>query len=183
MFVTGDGKSTLLQLIGKHPKAVVREDEMRHRHADQLNTILAAGEKYYLSITGNHNRGATFTNLHKQIDQQLCDVFDDISNKAGEFYYGRYDLKCTSIEDLKQGKNISILEFNGAGAEPNHIYDCGMSYSKALKEIVRHWRYLYEIGKINEKRGIPYWSYPKGRKHLKKAAKLMKELRRYDLQY
>jgi hypothetical protein len=181
--VVGDGKSTLLQLIHKHPKALVQENEMRHRHAEKLDTILPAGEKYYLSITGNHNRGATFINLYKQIDQQLCDVFDEISNRVGEFYFGRYDIKSTSIQDLKQGKNISILEFNGTGAEPNHIYDCGMSYAEALKEIARHWKYLYEIGKINEKRGIPYWNFMKGYRYLVDAKKHMTELRKYDRQY
>ncbi len=182
MAVTGDGKSTLLQLIHKHPKAIIREEEVRHRHEKNLHIILPAGEKYFLSITGNHNQGATFRNLHKQIDQQLCNVFDEISNKAGEFYFGRYDIKCTSIKDLKEGKNISILEFNGTGSEPNHIYDCGMSYLQALQEIARHWKYLYEIGKINRKRGIPYWSFIKGYRYLKNAQKLLAELRKYELQ-
>ena len=183
MTVYGDGKSTLLQLIQKHPKAMVRENEMRKRHAQNLSKILAPGEKYFLSITGNHNRGAKFVNLHQQIDQQLCDVFDEISNRAGEFYFGRYDLKCTSIEDLKQGKNISILEFNGTGAEPNHIYDCGMNYREALKEIARHWKYLYEISEINKQRGIPHWTFMKGYKHLRRAAKHFKVMRKYDLTY
>jgi hypothetical protein len=162
---------------------MVRENEMRKRHAQNLSKILAPGEKYFLSITGNHNRGAKFVNLHQQIDQQLCDVFDEISNRAGEFYFGRYDLKCTSIEDLKQGKNISILEFNGTGAEPNHIYDCGMNYREALKEIARHWKYLYEISEINKQRGIPHWTFMKGYKHLRRAAKHFKVMRKYDLTY
>lgn len=183
MVVVGDGSSTLLQLIQKHPKAKVREDEMRRRHAQHLSTILPLGEKYYLSITGNHNRGAKFVNLHNRIDQQLCDVFDKISIEAGEFYFGRYDLKCTSIEDLKAGKNILILEYNGTGAEPNHIYDCGMSYTQALKEIARHWQYMYEISEINKRRGIPHWSFIKGYRYLRNASKLFARLRKYDLAY
>lgn len=183
MMVTGDGKSTLLQLIQKHPRAKVRENEMRHRHAQHLATILSAGETYYLSITGNHNRGAKFVNLHNQIDQQLCDVFDKISNEAGEFYFGRYDIKCTSIQDLKEGRNISILEYNGTGAEPNHIYDCGMTYCEALKEIARHWKYMYEISEINKRRGIPHWSFIKGYRYLRYAAKTFKKMRLYDLEY
>jgi hypothetical protein len=181
--VVGDGRSTLLELIKLHPKARYREDEMRQKHGANLSTVIAAGEKYYLSITGNHNRGAKFVNLHKQIDQQLCDVFDEISNEAGEFYFGRYDLKCTSIQDLKEGKNVSILEFNGTGAEPNHIYDCGMTYKQALLEIARHWKYLYEIGQINYKRGISYWSFMRGYKYLRNANKFFEKLRQYDLQY
>jgi hypothetical protein len=137
--------------------------------------------KYYLSIAGNHNRGASFINLHQQIDERLCNVFDRISNEAGEFYFGRYDLKCSSIEDLKAGKNIAILEFNGAGAEPNHIYDCGMDYWSALKIINQHWAHLYNIGRINYKRGIPYWGFGKGYHYLKNAKKFFRKMHITDL--
>lgn len=181
--VTGDGSSTLLQLIKQHAKAKYREPEMRHLHQENLTVVYPQGHRYLLSFTGNHNRGARFINLHQQIDQKLCDVFDKISNEAGQFYFGRYDLKCTSIEDLKVGKNISILEFNGAGAEPNHIYDCGMSYFNALKEVARHWDDLYRIGRINHRNGIPYWSFFRGKKQMDKARTFFTMLRKYDLQY
>ena len=181
--VTGDGTSTLLQLIQHHPKAMFREEEMRHLHEENLENIYPAEQKYMLSFTGNHNRGAKFINLHQQIDQRLCDVFDKISNEAGQFYFGRYDLKCTSIEDLKQGKNISILEYNGAGAEPNHIYDCGMSYWNALKEVARHWDDLYRIGKINNRNGVPYWSFFRGKKQMDKSRRFFTMLRKYDMEY
>jgi hypothetical protein len=181
--VTGNGDSTLIQLIKDDARAQLREEEMRHKHAHHLNEIIPAGEKYYLSIAGNHNRGARFINLHKEIDHRLCDVFDKISNEAGQFYFGRYDLKCTSVNDLKEGRNISILEFNGTGAEPNHIYDCGMSYWSALKTIANHWQDLYQIGKINYKKGVHYWSYRKGYKHLMKARRFFKILNQADLEY
>lgn len=181
--IMGDGQSTLLLLIKNHPRACHREQEMRHKHADNLEKILPAGEHYYLSYAGNHNRGARFINLHREIDNALCEVFDNISNNCGSFHFGRYDLKCTSIEDLKQGKNISILEFNGAGAEPNHIYDCGMGYLDALKEVAKHWNDLYEIGRINNKNGVPYWSFDRGRKYLNSAKKFFNTLRKYDSDY
>lgn len=179
--VTGDGKSNLLQLIRKNKRAKFREDEMKLRHSEHLQTIIANGEKYFLSIAGNHNRGAKFTNLHHEIDEQLCNVFDKISLEAGHFYYGRYDLKCTSTADLKQGKNLDILEYNGTGAEPNHIYDCGMSYFTALREIAKHWQDMYRIGRINHQNGTPYWTYFQGRRHLNKAARFFKILRLADL--
>lgn len=180
--VVGDGKSTLLELIQNHPKAKFRLNEMMQKHQQYLNEVINTNEKYYLSIAGNHNRGARFINLHHLIDADLNNVFDKISNEIGHFYYGRYDLKCTSIEDLKQGKNIQILEYNGAGAEPNHIYDCGMSYVQALKIIVAHWEHLYQIAKINVQEGrAKYWSFWKGRKYLRRAAHYFHQLKMYDL--
>jgi hypothetical protein len=181
--VYGDGKSSLLELIRQHPKAKYREEEMKHLHKGKMEMVIPKDEKYALSFTGNHNRGAKFINLHNEIDERLTSVFDKISLDANHFYYGRYDFKCTSIEDLKQGKNISILEYNGAGAEPNHIYDCGMSYFDALRVIAMHWRHMYKIGRVNYKKGIPYWTYKAGKEQLDKAGKFFENLRKYDLQF
>jgi hypothetical protein len=82
---------------------------------------------------------------------KLVSVFDNISHFTDKFYYGRYDIKTTSIEDLKKGKNFQILEFNGCGAEPNHIYDCNMSLRKAYGVILHHWKVLYKISRYNHR--------------------------------
>ena len=179
--VTGDGHSSLRQLILAHGKAKHRANEMFAKHKDSLTRIITNGEKYYLSIMGNHNRGARFINLHSEVDDQLCSVFDAITDAAPQFYYGRYDVKCTSLADLKKGQNIQILEYNGTGAEPNHIYDCDMSYGNALKVIAQHWKDIYKIGKINKQNGISYWSYQRGRKHLRATYRWYAQLRKMDL--
>ncbi len=140
--VNGDGKTNLRELIKKHPRAKFRMEEMEHRHGHRFDRMIPRARYFYLSYAGNHNRGAHFTNLHNEIDEDLHKVFDDLSHYTDKFYYGRYDIKTTSIEDLKQGKNFLILEFNGCGAEPNHIYDCGMSIWKAYGVILHHWKML-----------------------------------------
>lgn len=182
LHVTGDGKKTVGQLVNEHPKAMHRLTEMKKKHEANWLSIPKDGENYHLSVAGNHNRGAKFINLHTEIDQRLHDVFDRLNNESKSFFYGRYDLKCTSIEDLKNGKNIIIIEYNGAGAEPNHIYDCDMSYGKALKVIAAHWRDMYRIGKINNKNGVPYWSFRKSYRFLQQFNKSFKELQKRDLE-
>ncbi len=104
-----------------------------------------------------------------------------ISIFSKPFYYGRYDVKCSSIEYLKKGENFTILEFNGTGAEPNHIYDCGMSYTNALGEIRKHWKDIYNIGKINKNAGYPYWGLLNGYLYLRKARKFFKKMRQCDI--
>lgn len=178
--VKGNGKSTLKELIHDHPRARYRLEEMEHRHGHRYERIIPADELFYLSYAGNHNRGAQFTNLHNEIDDDLLKVFDELSHFNGNFFYGRYDIKTVSIEDLKQGKNFSILEFNGAGAEPNHIYDCNMSLWKAYATILQHWKALYKISKYNREHGVNYWPLQKGRLYLKEARKHFKMLERFD---
>lgn len=178
--VAGDGVSTLKSLIEQHPRARFRMEEMEHRHGHRFQRVVPAGEVFYLSYAGNHNRGAHFTNLHKEINASLLAVFDELSHYTGQFYYGRYDIKTSSIEDLKQGKNFQIIEFNGCGAEPNHIYDCGMNIWQAYSEILRHWKALYRISRYNHRNGTPYWTFKRGWQFLKQSQKHFKMLEKYD---
>ncbi|HEU4472250.1 MAG TPA: hypothetical protein VFR58_14255 [Flavisolibacter sp.] len=179
MDVTGDGRSTLWELILAHPKARHRHEEMRIKHEGNLQMIVPAGERYVLTYAANLNRGAKFTNMHDQIDEALLERFDAISHKAS-FYYGRYDIKCESVEDLKKGINYTILEFNGAGAEPNHVYNAGYSLFAAYRVFLHHWKVLYEISRYNRRHGIPYWSTLKGWRFLRAAKKHLKVLEKSD---
>ena len=179
MDVTGDGESTLWQLISAHPKAKHRLEEMRIKHIENLETTIAKGQRYVLTYAANLNRGAKFTNLKHLIDDDLLQVFDALSYPT-KFYYGRYDIKCSSVEDLKKGKHFSILEFNGSGAEPNHVYNAGYSLLQADKEFLMHWKVLYRISRHNHKHGIPYWSFKRGLKFLRDAKKHLKVLEHYD---
>ena len=167
----GDGKLTLLQLIQQHPKANTREAELQIKHGENFTAILQDGEKYMLSYAANHNRGAQFINLQNEIDDRLVSIFDKISIKINDFFYGRYDILCASVEDLKQEKNFSILEYNGCGAEPNHFYDTGYTLMGAYKEILKHWNALYKISRYNYKQGIKYWPLKKGLQFLRGAKK------------
>lgn len=181
MDVYGDGRSTLWELIMTHAHAKHRPEEMRIKHEHSLDRVLPAGERYILTYAANLNRGARFTNLRDQIDDRLLELFDPISHRA-KFYYGRYDIKCASIEDLKQGKNFTILEFNGAGAEPNHVYQSGYSLFGAYKVILMHWKVLYKISRYNHEHGHPYWSFKRGWKFLRAANRYLEKLEEYDTQ-
>ncbi|MBD0331316.1 MAG: hypothetical protein ICV66_01545, partial [Chitinophagaceae bacterium] len=160
--VIGDGKKNLLELIIGHPKAKHRLAELEARHKSSLRQVIPVGEKYFLSHAANLNRGGSFINLADQIDDKLINVFDELSYYTKSFFYGRWDFKGASVEDIKQKTKFSILEFNGSGAEPNHVYNTGYSYIGALSEFVKHWRVLYKISTYNHKHGISYWPFLKG---------------------
>lgn len=180
MQVTGDGKQTLEQLIMNHPKAAKRVSELKGKHGQNWNKIIATGENYPLSYAANHNRGARFVDLKEHIDDNLLAVFDKISHDVNDFFYGRYDIMCGSIEDLKQGKNFTILEYNGCGAEPNHFYDTGYTLMGAYREILKHWKALYEICSYNRSRGVKPWSFKKGRDFMKQTNELFAMMREAD---
>jgi hypothetical protein len=177
--VKGNGQSTLLELIAHHPRASLRKEEMKHRHHERLDWVVPNGEIFYLSYAGNHNRGARFIDLMHLVDDTLLAFFDSLSHQTS-FYYGRYDIKCASLQALKEGHSFSILEFNGCGAEPNHIYDAGLNVWQAYRVLLSHWRVLFTISAYNHRQGHRYWSFMRGWSYLKEARRHFALLEKID---
>ncbi len=178
--VIGNGRSSLLYLIKTSPRAAARLHELSSKHAENLQKIVPNGEKYLLTLAANRQRGARLHNLKHEIDAELTRVFDQISLYKGQFYWGRFDLKCSSIDDLRQGKNFVILEFNGAGAAPNHIYHNNLTMRQAWADVSKHWFSLFEISRYNNKNGIKYWPFLKGLHYLNAAKRHFQLLEKLD---
>jgi hypothetical protein len=138
-----------------------------------LNEVLKLGEERVLVPYGNHVLGTMFVNYNDVIDEALTNAIDAISKNIKGFYFGRFDLRCASIEDLKLQQNFSILELNGAGAEPAHIYHPGFSFFKAQKVLMQHFKMMFDAAKANKEDGVPFMSYQsyKQTKQLEKAFK------------
>jgi phosphomannomutase len=62
--------------------------------------VLSLGENRLLEPIGNHCRGTKFVNANHLINNQLDEVFSKISEGFEGFYYGRFDMKVESIDDL-----------------------------------------------------------------------------------
>ena len=174
--VTGDGVSSLLTLMLHYPRVQFRLEEMKVKHAAKLDEIIPSGEKYILCQALNLSRGGRLVSLEHEKDERLLHVIDNVS-RTGKFYFGRYDIKCRSIDDLKNGKNFKILEFNGSGAEPHHVYGNGNSLFRAISILLQHWNILYEISRENHQNGIPRWSFMQGIHHILAARKHFQFLR------
>lgn len=178
--VKGDGHSTLSQLMEQYPRVRFRLEEMKAKHVHRLDDIIPAGEIYFLSYALNLSRGGKLTSLEHEKDERLLKVFDDISHYTQHFYYGRYDIKCASIEDLKNGINFSILEYNGCGAEPHHVYGSHNTLIRAYSILLHHWKILFKISRYNHRQGIRQWEFRRGWKYLREGKKHFRELRRLD---
>jgi hypothetical protein len=166
--ISGDGFSNVNDLIKKNNRSFLQYDQLRLNRNIDFNQVLPKGKELELVPYGNHVRGAMFLNYNHIIDKALTDVFDSISKQIDGFYFGRFDLRCTSIEDLKSGKGVSILELNGSGAEPAHIYDPSFSFIQAQVVIARHYKMMFDAAMENKKRGFPFMSYQKFRETRKR---------------
>ena len=68
-------------------------------------------------------------------------------------YYGRFDMRIGSWEELRKGENIRVLEFNGASSDPAHIYQPGYSLFRAYRDMAFHWKAMRQIAIQNRERG------------------------------
>jgi len=147
--VAGDGKSDLLTLIKQNDRAFLQLPALAATFGDQLENVLPAGEKLDLVPYGNHSRGAKFIDLQERITPELTRVLDEICAQIPGFDFGRLDIRFKSWEELQAGKHYAIIEVNGTGSEPTHIYDPAHSIFFAWKEIYRHWKIVFRISMLN----------------------------------
>ena len=173
--MAGVGKTVVYDI--EKGKETIQLDTLRKTFGEELQTILKAGEEYLLVPYGNHSRGAKFLDVSDLIDEKLVSTINEICRQIPGFYFGRMDVRYNTWEELKQGKNFSIIELNGAGSEPTHMYDPKHSIFFAWKEIIRHWNILLKISMLNHKaKHIPYMTVHSGLQMFKENGMYMKML-------
>ena len=173
--VTGNGKSTIEELLQKDQRFILQLQTLRNVFGDELKRVLPANEKMLLVPYGNHSRGSKFLDDSHLIDEQLTRTIDSVCQQIPGFYFGRMDIRYHTWEELKQGKNFSIIELNGAGSEPTHMYDPRHSIFFAWKEIIRHWHILLKISMQNHRtKQIPYMSLQSGLEMFKENSSYVK---------
>ena len=152
--ITGNGKLKFSDLVKANIRANNRISYLKNKYHSKWNKIVPAGISYKLEPIGNHNRGTKFLDGNNLINDKLVSVFREISKPLDGYYYGRFDMKVNSIEDLYEGENIKIIELNGTNSEPAHIYDPDFPLIKAYKEIIKHMKLVYDISMENRKLGV-----------------------------
>ena len=160
--VIGDGISSVMGLIAREPRYMMQMEVLMAQYGDKMNDIPSNGEIRDLVPFGNHARGAKFIDVSHLISAQLTETFDRFCTQIPGFYYGRLDIRYNTFEELERGEKFSIIELNGAGADPTHMFDPAHSIFFAWREICRHWRIMFDISRLNHQQGMPYLSIAQG---------------------
>jgi len=151
--LVGDGKSTVSELIWRDSRARFGADKYLQRFSVRQNEVLALGEELKLVEAGNHAQGCIFRDGSRLCTPELEARIDEISQKLAGFFIGRYDIRYSSEEDLRAGKNFQIIELNGAASEATSIYDARNSIFAAYRTLFQQWDLVFAIGAANRKRG------------------------------
>lgn len=178
MCVIGDGKSTLLELIMQVPRYILQVDALKQMYKESIHQVLNMSESKILAPYGNHARGSKFLDWTDRADETFIKNIDLFCKQIPGFFYGRLDVMYDSWDDLRLGKNFHVIELNGAGSEPTHMYDPRHSIFFAWKEILKHWKILYHVSKQNHEKGYSYMSLKEGATMFKRNNEQVKELNR-----
>lgn len=154
--VTGDGSSTVEQLMEKNPGAYLQIERFRKEYPHKLEMIPVEGEVKLLEPVGTRAKGTTYLKANSLVNEGMIATFDSIAKKIDGFYFGRFDVRCRTEEDVITGQQMRILELNGAGAEPEHIYDPEGSVFAAWASLFYHAHLLYKVSVTNHRNGVPY---------------------------
>ena len=153
--VIGDGKKTLVDLIDQDARGSRFKEELLSQTDLNPESIPLPGEKIRVGQIGNHSLGTIFTDGNSRINDKIESRIDEVARAIDGFYFGRFDIRCESFEKLEEGE-FKILELNGSGSEPAHIFDPDFEIFQAYRDIAYHLKMMFEISVSNHKLGVPY---------------------------
>ncbi|MBM3773236.1 MAG: alpha/beta fold hydrolase [Acidimicrobiia bacterium] len=151
--VVGDGRRTLARLILEHPRAVAVAPYYMAVNATRLDWVPPVGERVQLSELGVHSRGAIFYDGAHAQTPALAAAVDRIGREIDGFYFGRFDVRASSLEAFRDGR-FAVIELNGVTSEATSIYDPANSVWTAYRVMFAQWRLAFEIGAANRARGV-----------------------------
>jgi membrane protein DedA with SNARE-associated domain len=151
--VVGDGVSTLRQLVEAHPRYRLQASIFLARHAMAADVVLAGGERKQLAVAGNHAQGTTFRDGGHLWTAALEARIDAIARHYDGFCIGRFDVRYRDVDAFKAGRDLAIVELNGATAESTNIYDRRCPLLGAYRVLFRQWALVFAIGDANRARG------------------------------
>lgn len=151
--LVGDGVSTIEELIWQHPRYRLQVHTFLERHRASSTWVLAAGERFRLTIAGNHAQGTTFRNGAHLLTPALEARIDEIAQHRPGFFIGRFDVRYRDVDAFKAGTDLAIVELNGVTAEPTSIYDPDGSLWSAYRMLFRQWSLVFAIGAANRRNG------------------------------
>lgn len=153
--VMGDGRSSIEDLVWAHPRYRMQARMFLMRLGSRAKAVPAAGERIPLGIAGNHAQGTLFRDGRAMITPALEARVDAIAREYDGFFIGRFDIRYRDREAFLAGRDLAIVELNGATAECTNIYDPDRTLWSAYRQLFVQWRLVFAIGLANRRRGRP----------------------------
>jgi hypothetical protein len=144
--ITGDGQRSIATLIKADPR--LRPHAPAYAAAlgsFALARMPAAGERVVLTTIASLRIGARYEDATARITPTLTTRIDDIARSMGDFHYGRFDVRFTSLAALQAG-DFSIIEVNGAGSEAIQFWDPTLGIAASFRGVFAKQAQIFALG-------------------------------------
>ena len=168
--VKGDGVSGVKDLLMQNPRGVLQVSRLEREYPSKMASIPRCNEHVIIEPIGNHCRGTKFLNYNYLINANMVQAYDKIQEDLQGCYVYRLDVKAPSIADLQAGRNIKILEINGVGADPAHIFAPNTPLFEMFHAYIRLWEKIYDVATALHRKGVPYMTYKDFKKYAARQA-------------
>lgn len=143
--VVGDGARSIGELVEADERARRIATAYRQSCRRSFDDVPQAGERVPLVEIGSHCRGTIFLDGSALWTPALAATVERVAQAHPGFCLGRFDVRAESVEALQRGE-FQVLELNGVGAEPAHVYDPAVSIWVGYRTLAAHWRSAFAIG-------------------------------------
>jgi hypothetical protein len=157
--VTGVGHLPVQDLLMLNPRGILQIERLEKENPYILNLIPKVGEKVLVESIGNHCKGTKFMNFNHLISPDMVAAYDKIQDDLPNCFVYRLDLKVPSVCDLQNGKNVKILEINGVGSDPAHVFDPNFPLLDVYSAYFSLWKKIFEVSTAQHRRGIAYMTW------------------------
>lgn len=150
--VTGDGRRSLGDLVLDDRRLRCQRRVFARTQGAGLDRVPAEGEEVVLEERGNHCFGCEFRDGAHLETSRLAAAIDEVSRSIDGFFFGRYDIRGDSMEDIQAGR-FKVIELNGVSSEATNIYDPRGTLRAAYGTLFRQWELAFRIGAANRALG------------------------------
>jgi hypothetical protein len=152
--VTGDGRSTVAQLVAADVRARRIARSPRHQCSVPPDSVPAAGQQVRLATIGSTRVGGLYRDGAALITPELVRAIDAVARDMPDFRFGRFDVRFDSLRELGAGRGFTIMEVNGAGSEAIEAWDPDTGVLQGFRMVFAKQRLLFRIGAAQRKAGV-----------------------------
>lgn len=150
--VTGDGRRSIDDLVLDHPRLRCQRRVFARSLGTGMDRVPAPGESVILEERGNHCHGCEFTDGGHLETPALAAAIEQVSRGIDGFFFGRYDIRGPTTEDIRAGR-FKVIELNGVSSEATNVYDPQNTLRSAYGTLFRQWELAFRIGAANRAGG------------------------------
>jgi hypothetical protein len=150
--VTGDGTSTISQLVERDVRLQRTTRSVEHQCSYGPDDVPTTGEIVRLSLIASTRVGGRYEDGSDFVTAELTAAVDAIARDMPQFHVGRFDVRYLTLDHLRRGQ-FTIMEVNGAGSEAVHAWDPKYSISDVYRIVFAKQRLLFALAAANRARG------------------------------